>query len=106
MNRENLAEKLELIGSVFEIEGLTGKLEKLHQGMDSVAFNAVVIQVAGLLLKENPEAADKLVRMSLDISEKDVEKMDEGTYATALKGALIKDVLGFFGSSPRSDGKK
>ena len=104
--RNDLAEKMEIIGQIFEIDGMSDLLGKFEKNMNSVKFSAVVIQVSGLLLKENKAVADKIIAMSRGISVEDVQKLEDAEYATALRDAIITDVMGFFASSPRSDGKK
>ena len=104
--RTDLAEKMEIIGQVFEIDGMSDLLGKFDKGMNNVKFSAVVIQVSGLLLKNNKPVADKIIAMSREISEEKVQEMEDSQYATALRDAIITDVMGFFASSPRSDGKK
>ena len=104
--RTDLAEKMEVIGQVFEIDGMNELLGKFEKGMSPVKFSAVVIQVSGLLLKTNKGCADKIISMYKEISLEDVQKLDDGEYGNALKNAIITDVMGFFGSSQRSDGKQ
>ena len=104
--RIDLAEKLEIIGQVFEIDGMSDLLGKFDKNMSNVKFSAVVIQVTGLLLKENKHVADKIIAMHKEIEDEDVQKLEDSEYATALRDAIISDVMGFFASSPRSGGKK
>lgn len=104
--RDNLAEKLEVIGGMFEIDGMSYLLSKFDKDMNPVKFNAVVIQLESLLLKENQKLADKIIAMSNGIEEKEVAKMEDADYAAALRKAIMTDVIGFFASSPRTDGKK
>ena len=106
MARNELAEKLEVIGSIFEIDGMNELLSKFDKNMGNVKFNAVVIQIESLLMKKAPEVADRLIAMKNGITQEDVDKMDDAEYSSALKDAIISDALGFFASSPRSDGKK
>lgn len=94
--RNELAEKLELIGQIFEIDGMSDLCNKFEAGMNPVKFNAVVIQVAGLLTKNNEKLADKIVGMHLGIDGKEVAKLEDGEYGKALKGAIVSDVIGFF----------
>ena len=105
-NRADLAEKMEIIGQVFEIDGMNEMLAKYESGMTRVKFNAVTIQVSGKLLKQNKKLADRIIAMSLEESIEKVEEMDDVTYANALKNAIIRDVMGFFVSSPPTDGQK
>ena len=114
-NRNELAEKLELVGSMFEIDGMTELLKKFDPEKDekgnnkpigAVKFNAIVIQIESLLMKNNQEVADKIIMMNQQISEEEVGKMGDADYANALKSAIITDVMGFFASSPSSDGRK
>lgn len=114
-NRNELAEKLELVGGMFEIDGMTELLRKFEPEEDGkgnkktispVKFNAVVIQVESLLMKGNQAVADKIVAMNRQISLEEVAAMDDTDYANALKAAILKDVLGFFASSASTDGKK
>ena len=104
--RNTLAEKMEVIGQVFEIDGMSDLLDKFDKRMNKVKFSAVIIQISGLLLKENKHLADKIISMSKGITEKEVHEMADNVYATALRDAIITDVMGFFASSPISDGQK
>ena len=104
--RYDLAEKMEIIGQVFEIDGMSELLNKFDKDMNSVKFSAVVIQVSGLLLKKNKSVADKIIAMSKNISEEEVQKIEDAQYATSLRDAIITDLMGFFASSPHSAGKK
>ena len=113
--RMDLAEKMEIIGQVFEIDGMNELLKKYDAGEDEkgnkvpismVKFNAVTIQVSAKLLKANKGLADKIIAMSLDEKDEFVQGLDDATYAQALRNAIIKDVMGFFASSQPSDGKK
>ena len=104
--RNDLAEKMEIIGQIFEIDGMSELLSKFDKNMNNVKFSAVVIQVSGLLLKNNKPVSDKIIAMSREISDEEVQKLEDSQYATALRDAIITDVMGFFASSPRSDGKK
>lgn len=104
--RNALAEKLEVIGGMFEIDGMSNLLSKFDPGMNSVKFNAVVIQIESLLMRENQKIADKIIAMSREIPLEKVKEMDDAEYANALKAAIITDVMGFFASSPHTDGQK
>ena len=104
--RIDLAEKMEIIGQIFEIDGMSELLSKFDKNMNNVKFSAIVIQVSGLLLKNNKPVADKIIAMSREISDEEVQKLEDSQYATALRDAIITDVMGFFASSPRSGGKK
>lgn len=113
-NRSELAEKMEIIGLIFEIDGMPELLKKYESGVDEngnrvpinmVKFNAVTIQVSALLLKVNKDLCDKLIAMSMGTEEKTVQELDDGTYAQALRNAIITDVMGFFASSQPSAGK-
>lgn len=114
-NRADLAEKMEIIGLVFEIDGMSDLLNKFDAGTDEngekkkislVKFNSVVIQVSALLLKENKGIADKLIQMNAEIDDDAVQDLDDVEYAMALRTAILQDVLGFFASSPSTDGQK
>ena len=104
--RVDLAEKMEVIGQIFEIDGMTELLVKFEKGMPQVKFNAVLIQVSSLLLKKNKEVADKIISMNLGIDDEEVQSMEDSEYATALRNTILTDIMGFFASSPHSDGKK
>ena len=106
MARNELAEKLEVIGSIFEIDGMNELLSKFDKNMGNVKFNAVVIQIESLLMKKAPEVADRFIAMKNGITQEDVDKMDDAEYFSALKDAIISDVLGFFASSQPSGGRK
>ena len=104
--RVELAEKMEIIGQIFEIDGMSELLNKYESGMSPVKFNAVTIQISGLLLKANKALADKVIIACTEVSDKEVQKMSDAEYAAALRNAIIVDIIGFFGSSPSTDGKK
>lgn len=113
--RADLAEKMEVIGRVFEIDGMTELLRKFDPEVDEkgnrkqisiVKFNAVIIQVSALLLRNDKQLADKIIAMSLETTEAEIQQLDDAEYATALRNAIIKDVMGFFASSAPSDGTK
>jgi len=106
MDRKDLAEKLEIIGSVFEIDGMTELCEKFRPGINTVQFNAIVIQISGLLIRSNQKTADRLIMLNLEIGQEELDKLDDAAYANALKKAIVTDVMGFFVSSPPTDGKK
>lgn len=114
-NRNELAEKLELVGAMFEIDGMSELLKKFTPETDdkgrqvpinNVKFNSIVIQIESLLMKNNPEAADKIVSMNTGKSVEEVGKIEDAEYARLLRIAITTDVLGFFGSSPATGGKK
>lgn len=105
-SRLDLAEKMEIIGQVFEIDGMTDLLTKFEAGMSTVKFNAVTIQVSALLLKTNKALADRIITMSLEEKDEFVQGLDDATYAQALRNAIIRDVMSFFASSRPSDGQK
>ncbi|MBP5744117.1 MAG: hypothetical protein J6W44_04315 [Oscillospiraceae bacterium] len=104
--RADLAEKMEIIGQIFEIDGMAELLQKYQAGMSPVKFNAVTIQVSSLLLKTDKSLADKIIAMSLEETDETVQGMDDGVYAQALKNAIITDVMGFFASPAPTAGKK
>lgn len=114
-NRKDLAEKLELVGSMFEIDGMNELLKKFDTETDEkgnrkpispVKFNAVIIQIESLLMKGNQDVADKIIAMNLGITEEEAGKLEDAEYANALKKAIITDVLGFFASSPSTATQK
>ena len=114
-NRNELAEKLEIIGGIFEIDGMSELLKKFETEKDekgnakplgAVRFNAVVIQIESLLMKNNQHLADRIIMMKKGIDEEELNKLDDAEYANALKDTIITDVMGFFASSPRTAGKK
>lgn len=113
--RNLLAEKMEIIGRIFEIDGMNELLKKYDPEVDEkgnkkpislVKFNAVTIQISALLLKNDKTTADKIIAMNLDEKDETIQAMDDADYAKALRNAIISDVMGFFASSPRTDGKK
>lgn len=104
--RTSLAEKMEVVGQVFEIDGMVDLLLKFDKSMNTVKFNAVVIQITALLLKENKKLADRILAMEPDMDDEKVQELEDGDYAAKLRTAILTDVIGFFGSSPRSGGQK
>lgn len=114
-SRADLAEKMEIIGRIFEIDGMTDLLKKFEPTEDkdgkkkpigTVRFNAVVIQISALLLKNDKDLSDKVIAMSLEEPEEKIQELDDGEYAQALRNAIIRDVMGFFASSQPSGGRK
>lgn len=104
--RENLSEKLEMIGELFEIEELLPLFVKFDKEMSVVRFNAVVIQISGVLLSKNRGLADRLVAFHKQITLDEVAEMEDGEYSLTLRDAITKDAIGFFGSSQHTAGKK
>lgn len=104
--RTDLAERMELVGQVFEIDGMQELLTKYEKGISMVKFNAVTIQVTALLLKQNKDLADRIMVAGTGRTQEEVDELDDGSYAAVLKDVILRDVLGFFGSSPRADGQK
>ena len=105
-DRNELAEKLELVGQIFEIDGMAELLSKYDDKMSMVKFNAVTIQITSLLLKKKKRLADKIIALTPDMDEKKVQELSDAEYASRLKSAILSDVMGFFASSPHSDGAK
>lgn len=106
MERKELAEKLEIIGELFEIDGMAKLVNKFGKGSNIIKFNSIVVQIEGLLLKTNPELAIKIICMNGQYTEEEAKAMEDTPFALALRDAIITDVIGFFGSSPHTDGKK
>ena len=106
MDRNELAEKLEIIGNLFEIDGMDALVNKYEKGISLVKFNAITIQIEALLLKANKKIADELIAKNMGVSIEEVEKFDDAEYSTSLRNAIITDVMGFFASSQRMDGQK
>ena len=104
--RKDLSEKLEIIGSIFEIDGMEALVSKYEAGMGIVKFNAITIRIEALLLKENRAVADELIAKNKGITEEEVDKMDDGEYSLALRNAILTDVVGFFPSSQHTDGQR
>lgn len=106
MERNDLAEKLEIIGRVFEIDGMDKLVNKFEKGISIIKTNAITIQIESLLLKTDKTIADKLVASNRGITQEEVEKMGDADFAIALRDAITIDVLGFFASSQHTDGQK
>ena len=104
--RNGLADKLEIVGRLFEIDGMADIFDKFTKSKSVIQFNAVVIQISGLLMKEAPDIADKLISANRGISPEEVDNLEDGEYSLALKDAITGDVLGFFASYPHTGGKK
>lgn len=104
--RNELAEKLELIGSIFEIDGMDKLVNKFEKGISIIKYNAITIQIESLLLKKNPEVAEQLVAAHLDKTVDEIKELSDAEYAVALRDAITTDVIGFFASSPHTDGQK
>lgn len=95
--RKELAEQLDLIGEIFEIDGMVPLLLKFNEkNLTTVKFNAITMRIISLLLKRNKGAADKLVMMNKGLTAEEVDAMDDGQYSKALREAVTGDVLGFF----------
>ena len=113
--RADLADKMEIIGRIFEIDGMPELLRKFEPEEDkdgkkkpisTVRFNAVVIQISALLLKHDKASADRIIAMSLEEPDEKIQALDDGEYAAALRNAIVRDVMGFFASSQPSGGRK
>lgn len=104
--RKDLAEKLELIGSIFEIDGMDKLVNKFEKGISIIKYNAITIQIESLLLKENPKVAEQLVAAHLEKTVDEIKDLSDAEFAVALRDAITTDVIGFFASSPHTDGQK
>ncbi len=103
--RTELADKLEVVGRVFEITGMAELLDKLEPGINNVRFNSIVIQIAAKLMKEDQQLAEQIIAMREELTEEQVQELDDGAFALALRNAIITDVMGFFGSLGHTGGK-
>lgn len=104
--RKDLAEKLELIGSIFEIDGMDKLVNKFEKGISIIKYNAITIQIESLLLKENPKVAEQLVAAHLEKTVDEIKDLSDAEFAVALRDAITTDVIGFFASSPHTVGQK
>lgn len=104
--RRQLAEQLEIIGEMLEVEGVEPLLEKFKPGMNVLHINAIALQICAVVLGKRKEVADRLVAMHKNCSVEEIAGMDDAEYSLALKNAILGDALGFFGSSQRTAGKK
>lgn len=95
-NRADIADQLELIGDVMEIEEIVDVLGKFEKGDGIYKVNARVMKIEGILLRNNKTAADKLVAMANDKSIDEVDAMNDKDYTKALRDAILTEVLGFF----------
>lgn len=94
--RTGLAEKLELIGSLFEIDGVEEQLGKLKAGMSIFAINAITTRVESILLKADKELADRLVAAYRQIDLEQVNEYSDKDYTITLREAILTEVIGFF----------
>ena len=95
--RENLAEQLEMIGELFEIEQITPLLMRYKNGMSGQQFNALTLQVCSVVMKQNKGLCDRLIAKNKNIDLDAVQELDDAEYSLAMREAITKDVLGFFG---------
>ncbi len=109
-DRQKLAEALELVGSVFAIDGMSQLAEQASKAADDGKPQSQVLGIAykmeALLIKQGPQLADKLVAWHTDKTIQDVKDMDDAEYGMQLRNTIVADVCGFFGLSPRTDGQK
>lgn len=105
-NRENLAEKLEIIGEMLEIDGVSDLLARFKPGMNTLQINAITLQICAILLKNRSGVADKLIIGHCGCTVEEAEEMDDAAYSIALRDAVLGDALCFFGSSPAMGGRK
>lgn len=105
-DRKDLADKLEVIGEIFEIDGMAELLGKFDEKMSLVKFNAVTIQITSLLLKANKPLADRVAALADGMDLEKVQELDDAAYSIALKKAILGDVMGFFAPSAPSDGQQ
>ena len=105
-NRNELAEKMEIVGRIFEIDGmpeLLRKFEAKEEGgkkvpLSVVKFNAVIIQVSALLLQADKTLADKVIAMSTKKTDAEVQKMEGDTI-------VLQDLFRFVQSHINENGK-
>jgi simple sugar transport system permease protein len=63
-------------------------------------------KISGVLLAKNRALADKLVAFRRGVTLDEVAEMSDAEYSIALRDAITKDAIGFFGSSQPSAGEK
>ena len=105
-NRKDLAEQLEIIGEMLEIDGVSDLLAKFRPGMNTLHINAITLQICSLLLSKRKATADKLVAMHKGCTIEEANEMDDAAFSIALRDAVLGDALCFFGSSPATGGRK
>lgn len=105
-NRQDLAEKLEVIGSVFLIDGMDELIDMIGPGASNIKINSIIVRIEAKLMKADKTLADKLISICRGISIEEVEQMDDADYSVAMKQVIEKDVFGFFASSRTLAGKK
>ena len=105
-DRKDLADKLEVIGEIFEIDGMAELLGKFDEKMSLVKFNAVTIQITSLLLKANKPLADRVAALADGMDLEKVQELDDAAYSITRKKAILGDGMGFFAPSAPSDGQQ
>ena len=106
MERTELANKLELVGEMLEIQGMNELFNEFQEGITTVQYDAIVIQIGALLMKEKPTTADKLISINTGKTLDEVDTLDDGEYGKALRNSITAEVIGFFASSGNSGNKK
>lgn len=108
--RKDLAEALELVGGVFDIDGmaeLAAKAEKAAKEQASQArILAISYKMEALLMQKDPGLADRLVAWHMGKSVEEAAQLEDAEYGRQLRDTVVADVCGFFGLSPRTDGTK
>lgn len=109
-DRKGLAQALEMVGSVFAIDGMAQLAEKAQQaaadGKPQAAVLGIAYQMEALIIQKAPQLADQLVAWHTGKTADEVDQMENAEYGAQLRDTVVADLCGFFGLSPRTDGTK
>ena len=108
MARKELAETMELVGDILEIKGMGALLKKIDADCvtDNIRMTAIILQVCGLMIAQNQDAADRLISTHTGKKVEEISKMPDAEYTSNLKDAIAVELLGFFASLPHTGGQK
>lgn len=98
-NRKELAGQLDIIGRLLSIDGMGELLNQLDSKAGIVKVNGIVIQIVSKGINADKDVMDKLAALHLGKTVDEVNELNDRDYSNALRGAVMQDVLGFFGSS-------
>lgn len=96
MERNKLAEQLELVGDILAVDGVAEVLAKLKPDDKIAKVNAYVIQISAKILHDAQDLADKLVANKKGVDVETLAAMEDKEYAKVLRECIMRDVLGFF----------
>lgn len=97
MERNNLAERLDVCGRVLVNKDVVALLQKFDRDMTTAEIKGVTLSICSILLKNENDLCDSLVMLHMNCTKEEAQQLDDKKYTKNLMSAILTDVLSFFG---------